>query len=107
MFLYDNETGMASVDAPESQRYRGVLRMWQALVMTAVLVAAVAAIAPVQLGIMVYKAALLTGGAWLGYWVDRLVFPYTRPHESPMDPHAEYRRAIIVAAAVLAIALSA
>lgn len=106
MFLYDNDTGQVTVDAPESQKYHGVMRMWQALVMTAVLVAGVALIAPVQLGILVYKAALLTGGAWLGYWVDRLSFPYNRPHDE-LEPHAEYRRAIIIAAAVLAIALSA
>ncbi|WP_211452596.1 putative holin [Collimonas antrihumi] len=32
------------------------------------------------LSISFYKAHLLSLGGWGGYWIDRAVFPYARPH---------------------------
>lgn len=88
------------------------------------------------LAVSLYKAHLLTLGGWAGYWLDRGLFPYARPHE-PLDaleddklhgsparamgdgvemvlgslvPIANdmmIRRAIVVAACVLAAALAA
>lgn len=35
---------------------------------------------PAQLGVVVYKCALVTLAAVLGYYIDRSLFPYARPH---------------------------
>lgn len=87
------------------------LRAWPLAALTLALCAGVLFIAPQQLGILVYKGALLTGAGFGAYWLDRLLFPYSRPHELTSfgggDHHAEYRRAIIVASALLAVGLSA
>jgi hypothetical protein len=73
--------------------------------------------------VVVNKLNLLTVAAWLGYWVDRSVFPYGRPDallrqagkidRSSQEHHvlifafsmAMLRRAIIIGATVLAVAL--
>jgi hypothetical protein len=31
--------------------------------------------------VSLYKAHLLSLGGWGGYWLDRALFPYARPHE--------------------------
>jgi len=79
-------------------------------------------VAPHQLETTVYKLSLITTAAWLGYWIDRSLFPYARPdvignamedakihtteaiHEMN---HAAMRRAIIIAACVIGAALGA
>ncbi|MBU9260533.1 putative holin [Burkholderia multivorans] len=33
------------------------------------------------LSVTFYKAHLMSLGGWGGYWLDRLIFPYARPHE--------------------------
>ena len=33
------------------------------------------------LAVSLYKAHLLALGGWAGYWLDRALFPYGRPHE--------------------------
>ena len=71
--------------------------------------------------VSLYKAHLLALGGWGGYWLDRGLFPYDRPHlylegddESWPDDqlqvtaghtfgHAMLRRAIVVAACVLCV----
>ena len=82
---------------------------------------------PHLLTVTAYKLSLVTLAAWLGYRVDRSVFPYARPHKyydlakaessegedkqaatlRRMGDQACLRRAIIVAAVILAIALGA
>jgi hypothetical protein len=49
------------------------------LLLAALLLAAIAAIAPAQLPVVLYKAALLVLAAILAYWLDRTFFPYARP----------------------------
>ncbi len=49
------------------------------LILAAVLLAAIAALSPVQLPVVLYKAALIALAAVLGYWLDRALFPYARP----------------------------
>ena len=44
-----------------------------------VLLAAIALLSPVQLPVVLYKAALISLAAVLGYWLDRALFPYARP----------------------------
>ena len=60
-----------------------------------------------KIGLVVYKINLITIAATLGYWIDRTAFPYGRPDEvdNVMMPSAMIRRAIIMAACVLAMAL--
>lgn len=88
---------------------------------------AIAWLAPHQLGVTLYKISLVTLAAVLGYWIDRAVFPYSRPHDLLEDSHvarhqadptehracrqqaayASLRRAILMAAVIIAIALGA
>ncbi|VVE55698.1 membrane protein [Pandoraea iniqua] len=71
------------------------------------------------LSITFYKAHLMSLGGWGGYWLDRLIFPYARPHEFVDDcdvdgkqcvdgfQAASLRRAIIVAASLICVGLAA
>lgn len=34
-----------------------------------------------HLAVSLYKLHLLSLGGWGGYWLDRFLFPYSRPHE--------------------------
>ena len=43
------------------------------------LLALIAIISPIQLPVVLYKAALVSLAAVLGYWLDRSLFPYARP----------------------------
>lgn len=81
-------------------------------------------IAPQQLPVTIYKLSLISLAAVVGYWIDRSMFPYARPDR--LFPHADHtgeprslslsvsmvnvsmiRRALVVAAAMLAISLGA
>lgn len=60
-------------------------RMWAWALATAVLV--VLTIVTQQshpggvLAVTLYKAHLMSLGGWGGYWLDRALFPYDRPHQ--------------------------
>jgi hypothetical protein len=76
------------------------------------LLAAIAFVSAHQLPVVLYKLALVTLACVLGYWVDRALFPYDRPHtyaETGEDllPRglAMLRRALIVLACVLGLTL--
>lgn len=92
------------------------------------LAVAILLLAPYQLPVTLYKLSLITTGAWLGYWLDRALFPYARPgcligwYSSPGGPGvvltlsepqakafgaAMLRRALIIAAVVIGVALGA
>ena len=100
------------------------------LVLAAVLLVAIAIVAPPQLPVVLYKACLVALAAVLGYWLDRALFPYARPDSyleqdwrlgtlEPVDDAdypvcerytrefcvAQLRRAIIVGAVVIGVAL--
>lgn len=89
---------------------------------------------PQQIGVALFKVALVAVAGWLGYWLDRSLFPYARPdgylahhhhHRYYRDPAAHdadfvvvdgyhqvfaaalIRRAIIVGSAMLAVGLGA
>ena len=49
------------------------------LIAAAVLLVVIALVSPVQLPVVLYKAALIALAAVLGYWLDRALFPYARP----------------------------
>lgn len=97
-------------------------RMWHWAIVALLLLAAIAFTAPQQLGVLLYKVAMVALFGVLGYWLDRGLFPYARP-DSFKQPAAgmpeemrknysgiEYylcsfsmiRRAIIIAACMLA-----
>lgn len=98
---------------------------------SAALLGIIAVLAPQQLPVSLYKLSLITSAAWLAYWIDRALFPYGRPDDflkpwllPPIatEPPPELpltkeqvlafvgcmlRRAIIIGAAMLAVALGA
>jgi hypothetical protein len=80
-------------------------------VITAGLLLLLGLFAPQQLPVVLYKVALVTLGAMLGYWIDRALFPYARPHSvctgTDYWPRAMamIRRALIVLACVLGLTL--
>lgn len=75
------------------------------------LIAIIVFIAPQQLGITVYKLSLVSLSAVAGYRLDRSIFPYARPDNKELSEQARsaagHRRAIIVAAAMIAVSLGA
>ena len=102
------------------------------LLVAAVLLAGLAVLSPIQLPVVLYKATLIALAVVLGYWLDRGLFPYARPDgylhrdwrvrcglptpDGAVDyPVAEgylqvfmaamIRRAIVVGAAVLGVAM--
>ncbi len=80
-------------------------------VLALVLVAVVFVLAPAQLPVVLHKFSLVTLAAVLGYWLDRHLFPYARPDSFlPGDlksmGEAALRRAIIVGAVVVGVALA-
>jgi hypothetical protein len=57
-----------------------------------------------QAQIVLWKLANVTVAAFLGYWIDRRAFPHARMTADAM-PIEQVRRAIIIAAAMLAVAM--
>ena len=93
---------------------RRLPRFWICTVIAIALLAALAVVAPHQLPVVLYKCGLVTLGAVLGYWIDRNLFPYSRPHEATCVDRAGahwarsmamLRRAIVVLACVLGLTL--
>lgn len=68
---------------------------------------------PQQAGVYAQKILFVTAAAVLGYWIDRVAFYYARPADSDGRINgdeksfntATLRRAIIMAAAMLAVAI--
>ena len=100
------------------------------IVLAVLLLALIAVVSPVQLPVVLYKAALIALAAVIGYWLDRALFPYARPDSylqqdwrlgtlEPVDDAdypvcerytrefcvAQIRRAIIVGAVVIGVAM--
>ena len=88
----------------------GATRMVGAWVITAVTLLVVAVFFPQQVGVVLLKVNLLFLAAAAGYWIDRMAFPYARPHMFADDTiesvASQIRRAIVIAAAMLAVALA-
>jgi hypothetical protein len=95
-------------------------RMAAWLALALLLLVAVWLLAPQQLPVSLYKLSLVVTAAVAGYWIDRGLFPYARPDriELKLPPGAVFaqalamsiatlRRAIIVAAAMVAMGLGA
>jgi hypothetical protein len=87
-------------------------RFWFWALLSVVLMFVLGQVSPQQLPVVLYKMALVVFGCSLGYWVDRALFPYDRPHtyaETGEDliPRglAMLRRALIVLTCVLGLTL--
>lgn len=85
-------------------------RMSGWLLISLLLMGAIYVVAPQQLGVSLYKLSLITTAAWVGYWIDRGLFPYARPDDVTLTEAVEraaamLRRAIIVGSAMLAASL--
>ncbi|EHL4994294.1 TPA: putative holin [Escherichia coli] len=99
------------------------LRGW--LVAAVLLLLIIALVSPQQLPVVVYKLSLISLAAVLGYWLDRSLFPKARPgqylkHDERLMAEGGWpvqtglhlvfsaaliRRALIVAAVCLAVAM--
>lgn len=102
-------------------------RLTSFAIITLILTAGIALLAPHLLSVTLYKLSLVTLAAVLGYWIDRAVFHYLRPHDlleqHDLNSHLDHpdraewdriqaavatiRRAIIMAAVIVAISLGA
>ena len=99
-------------------------RLFGWLVFSLLLLLAVFWLAPHQVPVSLYKLSLVSMAAVAGYWLDRSLFPYARPDRlfpanesgwaaSDWEARATLvaasmiRRALIVAAAMLAVGLGA
>lgn len=101
------------------------LRALPWLLLALIATAVVALLAPYQLGVLVWSLSKLAFGAYLGYWIDRTIYPYARPHDLFLIANrlasrdlnsgarhmrqqaslATLRRAAVMAAAILALGL--
>lgn len=89
------------------------LRIGPWLMLALITSAVVGWLYPHQLGLLLWSLTKLCWGAYLGYWIDRSLFPYARPGSYSAHNAAGFsalgllmlRRAIIIAAALLALGL--
>ncbi|MBS1186711.1 MAG: hypothetical protein H6R04_729 [Burkholderiaceae bacterium] len=90
---------------------RARMSLW--LIVSVLLLASIAVTAPRLLPVSLYKLSLITTAAWVAYWIDRGLFPYARPDGFTMDTQqllyasAMIRRALIISAAMIGVALGA
>lgn len=61
---------------------------------------------PEQAWVLLGKLNRVALGGVIGVGLDRAIFWYARPDRSTLSPHLAYRRAIMVAAGMLAAALA-
>lgn len=54
-------------------------RLFGLLILNLVLIGIIFAIAPQQAPVTLYKLSLVTTAGLVGYWLDRVLFPYARP----------------------------
>ncbi|WP_085919074.1 putative holin [Halomonas sp. CSM-2] len=89
------------------------LRIGPWLILALITTVAVGFLYPHQLGVLLWSLTKLCWGAYLGYWIDRSIFPYARTGDHALINNAELsalalmmlRRALIIAAAILALGL--
>ena len=86
-------------------------RMSDWLVIAIILAVVIYLVAPHQIPVTLYKLSLVSLAAVAGYWADRSTFPYARPDifwgKDVLFAAAMIRRAIIIAAFVVAVSLGA
>lgn len=86
-------------------------RLWKTALLTVAAIVFLAVASVDQFGILYKKCVLVAVAAVVGYYIDRAVFPYARPHTLNIHDGtfnwACLRRALIIAATLLAFALGA
>lgn len=88
-------------------------RMIVSILVSAALGVVMSQLAPQQALVTLYKFSLVTGAGVAGYYLDRELFPYARPDRfqscgrETVFAAAQIRRAIIVAAMMMAVGLGA
>ena len=95
------------------------VRLSITLLVAILLTGLIVLVAPQQIPVTIYKLSLITAAAVAGYYIDRELFPYARPDtflrakgttcggEELAFASAMLRRAIVVAACIIAVALGA
>lgn len=89
------------------------LRLGPWLIAALIMAAVVGWLYPHQLGVLLWSLTKLSFGAYLGYWIDRSIFYYARcGNYTCQDANGlsavallQLRRAIIIAAAIVALGL--
>ena len=87
---------------------KDLCRMWEWAVLALLNVFVIALVAPEQLAVLLYKLAMVSLAAYVGYWIDRRMFPNHRVPAGDTDYACMYmlRRVVIVAATMLSVALA-
>lgn len=87
------------------------LRMVDWFAINIIMVGAVYFLAPQQIPVLVFKACQVSMMGWIGYWFDRRIAPNSRPGNLELETieraAAMIRRALIIAAAMIAGSLGA
>lgn len=88
-------------------RLRDAMRCWPLLVFFLITFAVTATLNPAKVGLTVYGLSKIAAGLFMGYWGDRVMYPYARPHAlTGIEAGTAWkRRAALVAACVIAAAL--
>lgn len=103
----------------QTHHCRGPFRLFGWTIITVLLLLLLGILRPEQLQVVLYKLSLVTLGAVLGYWIDRAMFPYARPHTQiscnaniHSDPMMRtlpallmLRRAVVVFACIIGLTL--
>ena len=97
----------------DKQTFLDKFRAGPWLIFTIVMAAIVGFLYPHQLGVLLWSLTKLSAGAYLGYWIDRTIFYYGRPGDIANEGLGNalliigsmIRRALIMAAAILALGL--
>lgn len=63
----------------KSREEKTLPRLYGWVVITTLLFVGLYFISPEQAQVVYYKFALVIAAAFLGYWIDRVLFPYSRP----------------------------
>lgn len=113
MHEQDPITEPGPVDAPSLPAFTrdwfaDKVRGWPLLLIFALTFAIVWALAPQKVGLLLWLLAKATCLCYLAYWVDRIAFPYARPHMLHGIAHgtAQKRRASLLLAALIAAGVS-
>lgn len=81
------------------------VRLWQAWLITLVLLGTIYVIAPQQIGLLAYKSVFLTLGGVIGYWVHTWTFGHIEVGCG--DEQEKWRRTVYMVGGMLAFALAA
>ena len=89
-------------------RVLGFFRAWPVALVAAALLAITFLSSEISAVIVLYGFGKLALAGYLGYWLDRWIFPYGRPHEQQgqdAEIFASIRRVLLVAACLVSAAL--